>query len=308
MTHAEDDDDVAIVGAGVAGVSCALECLDIQLDTVVFETDARPGGQLTEIPHSIRNVAAGRFENGSALRGALEESAAILGPRLRLSQPVTQVDLGERWVERDGTRVAARALVLTTGTGHQQLPSAVDGAFGGDVTYQVESHWEEFVGRDVVVIGGGDSASLDALQLARAGSAVKLVHRSQALTARDDIVEQIRRESRIDDLAGWELESLQGGEHLEEAVLRRADGQRLRLRTDGVVVKIARVPRTQLFRGQLDLDRAGAIVVDRELGTSRDGVFAAGDVVAGAYARVAAALGQGVLAARSVLGYLQGRP
>ena len=79
------------------------------------------------------------------------------------------------------------------------------------------------------MIGGGDSATLDALELARTGSAVTLVHRSDALTARHDIVEQIHREPRIDDLAGWELESLHGGEHLEEVILQRADGQRLRL-------------------------------------------------------------------------------
>src|SRR5262249_55475641 len=144
-----------------------------------------------------------------------------------------------------------------------------------------------------------------ALELARAGSPVRLVHRSGSLTARDDIVEQIRKESQIDDLPGWELESLHGGDHLEEVVLRKADGQCLRVAAEGLVVKIARVPRTEVFRGQLDLTRAGAIVVDRELHTSRDGVFAAGDVVADAYARVAAALGQGSLAARSVLRYLQ---
>src|SRR5207245_4223806 len=104
---------------------------------------------------------------------------------------------------------------------------------------------------------------------------------------------------------GWELESLDGGDRLDGVtVVRRADGQRRRLDAGGLVVKIARVPRTDLFRGQLELDRVGAVVVDREMQTSRDGVFAAGDVVAGAYARVAAALGQGALAARSVLRYL----
>jgi thioredoxin reductase (NADPH) len=74
------------------------------------------------------------------------------------------------------------------------------------------------------------------------------------------------------------------------------------------VVKIARVPRTDLVRGQVDLDRAGAIVVDRTMQSSCAGVFAAGDVVSGAYPRVAAAMGQGSLAARSVLRYLQGQP
>jgi len=306
--HAEGERDVVIVGGGVAGVSCALECVDIQLDTVVFEASSRAGGQLEEIPHRIRNVAATRFENGSAWRDELEASAAILGPRLRLSEPVTRVDLSERRVDVAGTPVHARALVLATGTSRQQLPAAVDGAFGGDVTYLLESRPEHFVGRDMVVIGGGDSATLDALELARAGSVVSLVHRGEALTARHDIVEQVRREPRIHDLAGWELESLHGDDRLEEVVVQRDDGQRLRIQAGGVVVKIARVPRTQLFGGQLDLDRRGAIVVDEELRTSRAGVFAAGDVVADAYARIATALGQGVLAARSVLRSLQGCP
>ncbi len=102
-------------------VSCALECFDIQLDTVVFEADERPGGQLVEIPHSVRNVASGSFRDGSALRDSLEESAAILGDRLRLSQSVTRADLGERWIEVDAARIRGRALVIATGT---MLPAA----------------------------------------------------------------------------------------------------------------------------------------------------------------------------------------
>jgi thioredoxin reductase (NADPH) len=304
----EEQRDVVIVGAGAAGVSCALECFDIQLDTTVVETLERPGGQLVEIGHSVRNVATGRFRNGSALRDSLEESAAILGDRLRRSHPVTRVDLGERWIEVEATRIRGRALVIATGTRHQQLPAAEEGAFGGDVTYQLEARPDRFVGRDVVVIGGGDSATLDALELAKEGSRVWLVHRAEALTARHDIVEQVRHEPRVEDLPGWELDSLDGGDRLDGVtVVRRADGQRRRLEAGGLVVRVARVPRTDLFRGQLTLDRAGAIAVDPEMQTSRAGVFAAGDVVAGSYARVAAALGQGALAARSVLRHLQGR-
>ena len=304
----EEHHDVVIVGAGAAGVSCALECFDIQLDTVVFEIASEPGGQLAEIPHSVRNVAVGRFENGRALRQALEDSSAMLGDRRRVSHAVTRADLGERWVEANGARIYATALVLCTGTSRQQLPAAMDGAFGGDITYQLEPRRERFVGRDVIVIGGGDSAALDALELANAASSVRLVHRSDALKARQDIVEQVRNEPRIEDLAGWELETTSGGDRLEEIVLvRPATGERRRLNIGGVIVKIARVPSTQLFHGQIELDRSGAIVVDDELRTSRDGVMAAGDVTAGAYPRVATALGHGVLAARSALRYVQGR-
>jgi thioredoxin reductase (NADPH) len=283
--------------------------VDVQLDTAVFEADGRPGGQLVEIPHAVRNVATGPPRTGSSLRDSLEDSAVILGDRLRLSHPVTGANLGERWIEVDRTRIRARALVIATGSSHQQFPAAPDGAFGGDVTYLLEARPEQFAGRDVVVIGGGDSGTLDALELARAGSTVTLVHRSEALTARDDIVEQVRREPRIAELAGWELASLEGGDRLEAvSLVRPADGQRRRVEAGGLVVKIARLPRTDLCRGQLELDRAGAIVVDARLQTSCAGVFAAGDVVSGAYARIAAAMGQGSVAARSVLRYLQGRP
>jgi thioredoxin reductase len=305
----DDEHDVVIVGAGPAGVNCALECHDIQLDTVVFEATGELGGQLNEIHHSVRNVAAWRFADGRALRAAMEESAAFLGPRLRRRERVARVDAAARVVELDdGTRVHGRSLVVATGTARQELAPAPDGAFGGDVTYQIDSRPDQFAGLDVVVIGGGDSAALDALELAQQGSRVKLVHRSRALTARDDIIDQVRHEEGIDDLAGWELESVDGGDHVEEVTLKRADGQeRMRATARGVVVKIARVPRTEIVRGQVDVDRTGAIVVDGQLRTSRPGVFAAGDVVADAYPRVAAALGQGSVAARSVLRHLQGR-
>ncbi len=304
----EEHHDVVIVGGGTAGVNCALECFDIQLDTVLVEASPTLGGQLSEILHSVRNVAAGPFPDGRALQRALVESAEILGDRVRLSHPVTRADVEGRAVEVDGLRMSGRALVVATGTSKQYLEAAPDGAFGGDVTYQLEPQLPSFAGRDVAVIGGGDSATLDALELARRGSSVKLIHRSPDLTARQDILRQLQDQPRIEDLPGWELEAAHGAERLESIVLvRRSTGDRKEVAVQRLVVKIARTPNTQLLEGQLELDRSGAVVVDRELRASRAGVFAAGDVVAGAYARVAAALGQGSLAARSVLHSLEGR-
>jgi thioredoxin reductase (NADPH) len=306
----EEQHDVVIVGGGLAGVNCALECFDIQLDTVLVEAGATLGGQLPEILHSVRNVAAGRFTNGRALQRSLLDSAEILGDRVRLSHPVTTADMEGRAIEVDGARLSGRALVIATGTRKQYLDAAPDGAFGGDITYQLEPVLDSFAGRDVVaVIGGGDSGTLDALELARRGSSVKLIHRSQELKARQDILHQLRDQPRIQEVPGWELESAHGAERLEKLVLvRPSTGERQEIAVQGLVVKIARAPNTELFEGQIELDRAGAVIVDRELRASRAGIFAVGDVVAGAYARVAAALGQGSLAARSVLHYLQGRP
>ena len=308
QTTAEEHHEVVIVGGGPAGLSCALECFDIRLDTVLVEARASLGGQLTEIPHVVRNVAMAGLERGEGLQQSLERSATILGDSVRLRCPVTRVDLDEHWVEADGRRLHSDALVIASGATRRQLPAAVDGAWGGDVTYQVEHQPGRFAGRPVAVIGGGDSATLDALELARMGSSVALIHRSEQLAARRDILSDLRKEDRIEDFPGWELEAVRGKDHLEAVdIVRPTTGERRRLTVNGLVVKIAAAPATGVFAGQLDLDHHGAIVVDDELRTSRPGVFAIGDVTAGSYPRIATALGQGVLAARSVLRQLQGR-
>jgi thioredoxin reductase (NADPH) len=302
---ADQHHDVIVIGGGPAGANAALECFDIGLDTVVLEALPTLGGQLREVPNSIRNIAAGVFEDGPALQAELRRATAILGDRVLTDHEVTESNLRAGWVQAGTRRFHARAFLIASGSFPQALPAAPDGAFGGDVTYHVESRPDHFEGRDVIVVGGGDSATLDALELASTASSVKLVHRADALTARPNIVERVRGDNRIEDLPGWEVEATHGTDRLEEVVLvHRSTKERRTVAVGGLVVKISRVLSTAVFLGQLDMDRRGAIVVDEALQTSQPGVFAAGDVVAGSYWRVATAFGQGVLAARSILRHL----
>jgi thioredoxin reductase (NADPH) len=300
--------DVVIIGGGAAGVSAALECSDIQLDVVLLEATATLGGQLAEITHPVRNVATGRYADGPDLGAGLRQSAAHLGERVLLEHRVSSAGLAEGWVEAAGSRFRSKALLIASGSAPQQLAAAADGAFGGDVTYHVERDLDRFTGRTVIVVGGGDSATLDALALAPIASSVLLAHRSERLTARHDIVVQLEDEQRIEELPGWEVESVHGRGRLEAVVLvRRASGERREVPAGGLVVKISRDPCTEVFRGQIDVDRRGFIVAEDDLSTSCPGVFAAGDVVSGAYWRVSHALGHGSLVSRTILRYLQDR-
>ena len=295
-----------IVGGGVAGVSAALECSDIQLDVVLLEAGPALGGQLTEISHPVRNVASGRYADGPSLQAGLQSAADSLGDRILLEHPVTEADLAERCVEAGGQRVHGRAVLIASGTVPEYLSGASDGAFGGDITYHPENDPNRFADRPVVVVGGGDSATLDALFLAPIACSVILAHRSEGLTARHDIVTRLRAEERIEDLPGWEVESVAGAERLEQVVLvRNSTAERRTVAAGGLVVKISRNPCTAPFRGQLEVDRRGFVVADRELRTSCPGVFAAGDVVSGAYWRVSNALGHGSLVSRTILRYLE---
>jgi thioredoxin reductase (NADPH) len=297
--------DVVVIGAGAAGVSAAIECHDIQLDVVVLEVASHVGGQIEQIPHAVRNLAPAP-EGNDALVDALANRASILGDRLRLNLPVTHLDLEAGLVVAGTDRYRARSVLLATGSRRRELENAAEGSFGGDVTYLVEPHLAHFVGRPVAVIGGGDSAALDALTLAQAGSTVWLLYRSDRLGARGDLVERVQSEERITQMAGWVVDTLVGSDRLVGVdVSHRATGGHRRLDVGGLILKLGREPRVELIRGQLNLGPHGGIVVDAELRTSHPRTFAAGDVVEGAYERIATAIGQGALAARSMLHRLE---
>ncbi len=293
--------DVVVIGAGAAGVSAAIECFDIRLDVLVLEAAGQVGGQIDQIPHAVRNVAPAPDGN-QALVGALSRHASLLGDRLALDQTVTRLDLEAGLVHVGAHHHRARSVVVATGSRRRELESAPEGSFGGAVTYLVEPHLARFAGSPVAVVGGGDSATLDALELAEAGSAVTLVHRSPHLTARRDLVDRVRSDHRITVLAGWALDELVGTDRLDAVqVSSRTTGEQRALDVGGVVLKLGREQCTGLVGDQLELGAHGGVVVDAELRTSHPRTFAVGDVVAGAYERIATAVGQGSLAARSVL-------
>lgn len=288
-------------------MSCALELLDSAVKCLVLEKGDRIGSHLGTLPYSIKNFAGGLYENGEALRRQMAQAAEAAGCNLRVNQEVIAADLGKlKLTTRDGD-LFARTILIATGNRRRKLGLSNESAFGDEVTYDIASlPPQHFAGQSIVVVGGGDSATLDALELAEIASEVFLIHRAPALAARPDIIDKVNSHEKIKVLLRSEIVSLNTPPTLK-SINARCQGQQREITATRLVIKIGEAPNTEVFAGQVNMTPTGHIIVDQSCATSVANVFAAGDITMPGYPRIATAVGQGILAACSIRKFLEAR-
>jgi thioredoxin reductase (NADPH) len=305
-------EEIVIVGGGPAGLSAALYAARARLAPLVVE-GARPGGLLQETGEVENFPGYPRGVEGPQLVADLREQAARFGARFVGSDASGFVlakspgDFHE--VLSEGARIRARTIVLAMGARPRPLGVPGEEALRGrGVAYCAVCDAPLFAGRDVLVVGGGDSAMEEALGLARHARRVVLVHRRPTFRASPILVERVRGEPRIEIFAPFEVvEFVAGGDgRLVRARLRRADdGESHDLAVDGAFIAIGHVPESALVRGQIDLRPDGTIPCregTRE--TSVAGVFACGDLVDSRYRQAVTAAGSGCEAALDAIRHL----
>ncbi|MBI1271974.1 NAD(P)-binding protein [bacterium] len=296
--------EVLVLGAGPAGVSCALECLDNKLEVLVLERERAPGGQLKQIPSPIRNLCTGYHNDGESLAGALEEVVhALVADRLLTDCPVSSVDLKNSLVVSNRGKVSYRALAIATGYRVRLLEVPGIERVSDHILYRSGIYKDALQEKAVVVVGGGDSALLTALDLGRISASVHLIHRSSSFRARPDVVKAVEESPRVTVHTDSSIRAFLGAEALT-GVLISKDGEELEIPCSKVVVKIGYAPNTELFAGQLDMDHRDHIICDRSGATSVPGVYCAGDIVSGGVDRIAWAMGSGTDAAFGIRKYL----
>lgn len=296
--------EVLVLGAGPAGVSCALECLDNKLDVLVLEKERQPGGQLIQIPSSIRNLATGSYDDGASLAGSLTETArSMMAERLLTDCAVSSVDLKNRTVVSNKGQFSYRAFLIATGYRVRSLLVQGAESFSDHILYRSGIYKDALKEKSVLVVGGGDSALLTALDLEAICSSVHLVHRSSTFRARPDVVQAVEVHPRISVHKNSSIRSLIGEATLT-GVLISKDGEEFEIPCSKVVVKIGYAPNTELFAGQLEMDERDHIICDGLGATSVAGVFCAGDIVSGGVDRIAWAMGSGTASAFGIRKYL----
>jgi thioredoxin reductase (NADPH) len=294
--------DLIVIGGGPAGYTAALYAARANLDPLVIE-GFQWGGQLmiTSEVENYPGYADGVM--GPQMMADFRRQAERFGGEF-VTDDVTKVDLTERpfrvWIGDDEYR--ARTVVVATGATARQLGLESEIALQGrGVTYCATCDGAFYRDREVVVVGGGDSAMEEALFLTRFASKVTIVHRRDEFRASQIMVDRAREHEKIEFLTPYVVDEVLGvaDQKLSGLRLRNVEtDEPLELETDGLFVAIGHDPNTKLFLDQLDHDENGYLVTNpRSTETNVPGVFAVGDVQDHVYRQAVTAAGSGCMGA-----------
>jgi thioredoxin reductase (NADPH) len=300
--------DVIIIGAGPAGIAAALWCDELGLDTLVLEQAEGIGGQLHSIYGPVENYPGVRANNGREFFERYSEKVGTADFDLWTNAEIDSVELkAKRVVLRNGEELQSISIIIATGVRRRQLGIPGESEFKGrGVIESASRDREEFAGRDVCVIGGGDAAVENALLLAEVCPTVTMVHRRRKLKARQSFVQQLQGNHCITVFPESVVTRILGKEKVEAVEILRKDALKpFQMAVGGVVIRIGVEPNTELFRGQVDLDDNGYVIVTSQHETNLTNVFAAGDVSNPLALTIAGATGAGATAAKVIASRLQ---
>ena len=308
--------DVLVIGAGPAGLTAAIYARRSLLDTVVLEQEA-PGGQMLLTP-GIENYPGFGSVAGYELAERMETQARDLGARFLLER-ASGLSLASNGlidcIFESGQRLTSRSVIIASGASARKAGFINEAQFTGrGVSYCATCDGLFFRNKHVFVVGGGDSAVVEALHLARLARSVTMVVRKPHLAASRVRQREVLEEPKISVRFQAVIESVDGAHSVETVVLRDLrTGQTESLDYGdegcGVFVAVGRKPSTEFLSQDLCiLDEQGHVVTDHHMKTAVPGVFAAGDVRAAKFMRqVVTACSDGAIAAESASSYLANR-
>ena len=303
--------DVIIIGAGPAGLSAALWCDELGLDTLVLEQNERTGGQLHSIYGPVENYPGLRAKNGREFFERFSERVDDSEFDLWTDVEIESVDLIAKRVRlRNGEALQSISIIIATGVRRRQLGIPGENEFvGHGIIESANRDRREFAGRDVCVIGGGDAAAENALLLAEVCPTVTLVHRGKTLRARPTFAQQLQGQHCITVFLESVVTGILGNQEVEAVeILRKGALKPFQMAVQAVVIRIGVQPNTELFREQLQLDDRGYALVNSRQETDVANVFAIGDVSCPLAPTISSAAGAGATAAKVIASRLGGRP
>lgn len=295
--------DALILGGGPAGLTAGIYLTQAHVDTILLDT-ALPGGYVATT-HQVSNYPGFPDpQNGSLLSHFMSEQARKAGVKFRAASEVSSVNLDGKEVLVDGYEtIQAKAIVVATGSSPRPLGVPGEAEYRGrGISYCATCDAKYYEGKDVVVIGGGNSAVEESLFIARFARAVSIVHQFAELQANKQAQARAFENPRITFLFEHEPRAFIRHDQMDMEVVvedLRTHARRP-LRTHGVFIFAGFLPNVAQFNGRLMTDSWGYIQTDERMRTNVPGVYAVGDVRSKPYRQITTATADGTIAAIAI--------
>jgi len=307
----EESVRVLIIGSGPAGLSAALYAARADLQPVVL-TGLELGGQVS-LTYAVENYPGfPEGIGGMEMVELFQKQAERFGARIEYDL-AAEVDLSERpfkVLTENGKRYLAEAIIISTGASAVHLNVPGEAEFTGrGVSYCATCDGWFFKDKQVFVVGGGDSAVEESLFLTRYAENVTIVHRRDELRAGAVLTDRAKSNPKIKFAWNTVVEEISGNGAVQNVKLRDTQtGAKREQAIDGVFIFIGHKPNTSLFKGQLELDSNGYLIVDDRMQTKIPGVYAAGEVADPHFRQVITSAGMGAAAAIQANRFLDENP
>jgi len=294
--------DVIIVGSGPAGYTAAIYAARAELRPLVFEGSITAGGVLINTTEVENFPGFPDGVMGPQLMSQMRDQAERFGAEL-VSDDIVAMDLTgdiKAVTDTDGTEHQARTVILAMGSAYRKLGLPDEDRLSGHgVSWCATCDGFFFREKDIAVVGGGDSAMEEATFLTRFGRSVTVVHRRNELRASKIMADRAKNDPKISFAWNSEEVAINGDNSVRSITLRdTVTGAERELEISGLFVAIGHDPRSELIKGQVDLDDEGYVLTDgRTTRTNLPGVFACGDLVDHTYRQAVTAAGTGCSAA-----------
>ncbi|HBY07030.1 MAG TPA: thioredoxin-disulfide reductase [Chloroflexi bacterium] len=297
-----------IIGSGPAGLAAALYTARANLEPLIL-SGMELGGQVS-VTHIVENYPGfPEGIGGPELVENFQKQAERFGARLEFDS-VTEIDFSSRpfRVKTWSNEYLAETLILSTGATprHLNIPGETE-LTGRGVSYCATCDGHFFQGKDVIVVGGGDSALEEGLFLTRYVNSVKIIHRRNELRAGAILQKRAFENPKVEFVWDSTVAEVKEANGIVSAVTLKnlKTGTETELKIDGVFIFIGHDPNTQLYQGQVDMDAEGYVIADRFMQTSVPGVFAAGEVADSHFRQVITSAGMGAAAGMQAIHFLE---
>ncbi len=300
--------DVIIIGAGSAGLSAGIYTVRSGLKTLILD-EKLSGGTIADAS-TVVNYPGFAEISGGELAEKMTSHCRKVGATIHELEAVTELDIAgeKKTVKTSRSTYEAKAVIYSTGSHYREIGVKGEKEYRGrGVSYCGVCDGPFFKGKQVLVVGGGNTACITTLYLSGIASQVTVIHRRQAFRAEERLVSDIQTKNNVKVMWNTEAQEIKGDKQVKSvSLIDNQTGKTSELAVDAVFVQIGEAPNSQLAKAAgVETDEHGYIKVDVKQQTNLTGVFAAGDVTDQPIKQVGTAVGQGITAALEAYSFIR---